>query len=149
MNKDSAEGVGRQMFGEGEELAGRLLKDTKTAGQGIYDDATVKAQTVYDNVKEVLATGVGAATADLAGLRNDIAKLTQTVNKLVQSGALSAQSHVVDAVGAAGDKISQSASMAQEKLVSIEADVESRIKKSPWTAIAIAVTLGVLIGKLS
>jgi ElaB/YqjD/DUF883 family membrane-anchored ribosome-binding protein len=149
MNKDSAEGVGRQIFGQGEELAGRVLKDTQTTGQGIYDDAMGKAQTAYGNVKDAVATRAEAATDDLAGLRDDIAKLTQTFNKLVQSGVVSARGHVIEAVGTAGDNISQSASMAQEKLVSIEADVESRIKKSPWTAVAIAATLGVLIGKLS
>jgi uncharacterized protein YjbJ (UPF0337 family) len=149
MNKDTAEGIGRQAFGHGEELVGRVVKDKQTTGQGIYDEAVGKAQTAYGNAKDAIAHGAEAATGDLVGLREDISKLTQTINKLVQSGAASARGHLMDAVGTAGDNISQSASMAQEKLVSVEADVESRIKKNPWTAVAVAVTLGVLIGKLS
>lgn len=149
MNKDNVEGMGRQALGQGEEMAGRLLKDKATAARGSYDEAMGKAQAAYGEAKDALAIGGQAASADLASLRDDIAKLTQTVNRLVQDGAVSARGRVMDAVGAAGDNLSQSASIAQEKLVSVEADVESRIKKNPWTAVAIAVTLGLLISKLT
>ncbi len=149
MNKDNIEGAGRQILGQGEEMAGRLLKDKQTTAQGIYDDAVGKAQSAYGNVKDAVANGADAAGVDLAGLRDDIARLTQTVNQLVQAGAANARGRVMDAVGAAGDNISQSASAAQDKLVSLEADVESKIQKNPWGAVAIAAMVGLLIGKLS
>jgi ElaB/YqjD/DUF883 family membrane-anchored ribosome-binding protein len=53
------------------------------------------------------------------------------------------------AVGAAGDNIAQSASVAQDKLMSFEDDVGSQIKNNPWSAIAIAGLIGFLIGKVS
>jgi hypothetical protein len=34
MNRDNLEGAGRTVFGQGEQLAGNLLKDKSTAAQG-------------------------------------------------------------------------------------------------------------------
>jgi ElaB/YqjD/DUF883 family membrane-anchored ribosome-binding protein len=53
------------------------------------------------------------------------------------------------AVGAAGDNLSQSASVAQDKLISMEEDIGSRIRKNPWSAVAIAALVGLLIGKMA
>ncbi len=53
------------------------------------------------------------------------------------------------AMGTASDSLSQSAAIAQDKFAAIEGDVESRIKKNPWGAVAIAALIGLLIGKLS
>ena len=41
-------------------------------------------------------------------------------------------------MGAAGDSLSQSAAIAQDKFAAVEGDVEARIKKNPWRAVAIA-----------
>ncbi len=59
------------------------------------------------------------------------------------------RNQVAGAMGAAGDSLSQSAASAQDKLTAIEGDVESRIKKNPWGAVAIAALIGLLIGKMS
>jgi ElaB/YqjD/DUF883 family membrane-anchored ribosome-binding protein len=45
--------------------------------------------------------------------------------------------------------LSQSAANAQDQFAAIEGDVESRIKKNPWGAVAIAALIGLLIGKMS
>jgi ElaB/YqjD/DUF883 family membrane-anchored ribosome-binding protein len=52
-------------------------------------------------------------------------------------------------MGAASDSLSQSAQMAQDKFAVVESDVEARIKKNPWGAVAIAALIGLLIGKMS
>ena len=61
----------------------------------------------------------------------------------------SAKEAVAGAVSTAGDSLSQSAAATQDKLISIEEDVGSRIRNSPWAAVAIAALIGLLIGKMS
>jgi ElaB/YqjD/DUF883 family membrane-anchored ribosome-binding protein len=56
---------------------------------------------------------------------------------------------VAGVVSAAGDSLSQSAGVAQDKFTALEGDVEARIKKNPWGAVAIAGLMGLLIGKMS
>ncbi len=53
------------------------------------------------------------------------------------------------AMGTASESLSQSAAIAQDKFAAVEGDVESRIKKNPWGAVAIAALIGLLIGKMS
>jgi ElaB/YqjD/DUF883 family membrane-anchored ribosome-binding protein len=89
------------------------------------------------------------AGVESANLQHDIAKLTQAVSELVQHQAASARGKITDAMGTAGNALSQSASTAQDQLVSIEAEIGSRIKSNPWTAVAIAGLAGLLIAKLS
>jgi ElaB/YqjD/DUF883 family membrane-anchored ribosome-binding protein len=52
-------------------------------------------------------------------------------------------------MSAAGDSLSQSASVAQDRFAAVEGDVEARIKRNPWRAIAVAGLIGLLIGKMS
>jgi ElaB/YqjD/DUF883 family membrane-anchored ribosome-binding protein len=54
---------------------------------------------------------------------------------------------MMSAMGSASDSLSKSASAAQGTLTSVEQDMESRIKKNPWAAIAIAGLLGLVIAK--
>jgi ElaB/YqjD/DUF883 family membrane-anchored ribosome-binding protein len=67
----------------------------------------------------------------------------------VVSGASGAVKAISDSVGTASESISQSAAAAQGQLVSFEADLEKRIQRNPWTAILVAVGVGLLIGKMS
>jgi ElaB/YqjD/DUF883 family membrane-anchored ribosome-binding protein len=52
-------------------------------------------------------------------------------------------------MGAAGDSLSKSAATAQDTFATVEGDMESRIKKNPWGAVAIAALIGLLIGRMS
>jgi ElaB/YqjD/DUF883 family membrane-anchored ribosome-binding protein len=161
VNKDSTEGTARKAVGQVEEFAGRALRDKQTAGQGLYDQVAGSAQNAYGQAKEAVTGGASEVTkaakgaidnvanADFGALRNDLATLTQTVSQLVQSQASVTRDQVMDAVGTASANISDSASMAQDKLTEVEADLEKRIQRNPWGAVAIAVGVGFLIGKMT
>jgi ElaB/YqjD/DUF883 family membrane-anchored ribosome-binding protein len=131
MNKDNVEGAVRSTVGH-------------------YDEVVGKTQSALGSAKDAVANGVDAASSiDLSGIRDEIARLTQTVTDLIQKQTSTARDQVMDAVGAAGDNISHSAAVAQDKLVSLEADVGARIQKNPWSAVAIAALVGLLVGKMS
>jgi len=161
MNKDSMEGAARRTVGQAEELGGRAFKDRQTTAQGRYDQAVGGLESTMGQAKDAMASGASSvakavggaadevANVDFSALRDDLAKLSRTLGQLVQSQAASTTSQVMDMVGAAGDNISQSAAVAQDKMGSIEADLESRIQRNPWSAVAIALGVGVLIGKIS
>jgi ElaB/YqjD/DUF883 family membrane-anchored ribosome-binding protein len=86
---------------------------------------------------------------DFSSVRDDVAKLAQTLSDLLQKQASSTRDQVVDAVGTAANNVAQSTSDAQDKLTSLEADISLRIRRNPWTAVAIAALVGLLIAKLS
>ena len=117
MNRDNLEGAARSAFGQGERLAGDLLKDKQTSAHGRYDEVVGKAQSAVGSAKDAVASGVDAASSiDLTGIRDEIAKLTQTVTDLVQKQASTTRDQVMGAVEVASDNLSQSASAAQDTL---------------------------------
>jgi ElaB/YqjD/DUF883 family membrane-anchored ribosome-binding protein len=157
MNRDNLEGAGRSAYGQGEQIAGNILKDKSTTAQGRYDDIAGKAQSAVGSAKDAMSSakdavssGMDAASSiDLTGVQDEIAKLTQSVTALVQKQASTTRDQVMGAVGAASDNLSQSASMAQDKLASMEEDMGTRIRRNPWSAVAVAALIGVLIGKMT
>jgi len=154
MNRDNLEGSFRSAIGQGEKMAGQAIGDRTTTGQGIYDDAAGKARSALGSAKDAVSEGVDAVAAiDFPALRDEITKLTQVVSDLAQKQVSAGRDQVVSAMGSAmgtaGDSLSQSAAIAQDKFAAIEGDVESRIKKNPWGAVAIAALIGLLIGKMS
>ena len=120
MSNDATSGIGRKTAGSAEEFTGRALKDNQTTAQGLLDQAGGSAQKAVGHAKDAVVSGA--------------------------SGAVKAMS---DSVGTASESISQSAAAAQDQLVSFEADLEKRIQRNPWTAVLIAVGVGLLIGKMS
>jgi ElaB/YqjD/DUF883 family membrane-anchored ribosome-binding protein len=125
--------------------------DDKTSEvKGAYNEVAGSAQSAWgsakDAAKEMTDTG---SIPDLSRLRDDIAKLTQTVSDLAQKQVASSRDQVATVVGAAGDSLSQSAAVAQDKFAAVEGDVEARIKRNPWGAVAVAGLIGLLIGKMS
>lgn len=150
MNKDNLEGNVRSAAGQGEKIWGQATNDKTTSAQGVYDDAAGKAQSALGSAKDAVSESVDAVSAlDFSGLRDEISKLTQKVSDLAQNQVSAGRDQVIGAMGAAGDSLSQSAANAQDKFAAIEGDVESRIKKNPWGAVAIAALIGLLIGKMS
>ncbi len=154
MNRDNLEGSFRSAIGQGEKIVGQAIGDRTTATQGIYDDAAGKARSALGSAKDAVSEGVDAVSAiDFSALRDEITKLTQMVSDLGQKQVSAGRDQVVSAMGsamgAASDSLSQSAAIAQDKFTAVEGDVESRIKKNPWGAVAIAALIGLLIGKMS
>ena len=150
MNKDHVEGTLRSAVGQGEKIVGQALNDKTTAAQGYYDDAMGRARSALGSTKDAVSGSVDAVSAlDFSGLRDEVAKLTQTVADLTQKRVAAGRDQVVSAMGAAGDGLSKSTAMAQDTFATVEGDMESRIKKNPWGAIAIAALIGLLIGRMS
>src|SRR5271165_2981382 len=150
MNKDHVEGSLRSAMGQGEKVVGQAMNDPRTTAQGIYDDAAGKARSAMGGVEDAVSRSADAvSTLDFSALREEVSKLTQMVADLAQRRVSAGRDQVVSAMGAAGDSLSQSAAIAQDKFAAVEGDVESRIKKNPWGAVAIAALIGLLIGKMA
>jgi uncharacterized protein YjbJ (UPF0337 family) len=150
MNKDNFEGTVRSAVGQGEKILGQVTNDRSTTAQGYYDDAAGKARSAVGSAKDAVSGGVDAISSlDFSGLRDEITKLTQKVSDLTQDQVAAGRDRVVGAMGAAGETLSQSSANAQDKFAALEGDVESRIKKNPWGAVAVAGLIGLLIGKMS
>jgi ElaB/YqjD/DUF883 family membrane-anchored ribosome-binding protein len=150
MNQDHVQGSLRSAMGQGEKLVGQATNDPKTTAQGVYDDAAGKGQSALGSAEDAVSRNADAISAlDFSGLRDEVSKLTQTVADLAQRRVSAGRDQVVGAMGAAGDSLSQSAAIAQDKFAAVEGDVEARIKKNPWGAVAIAALIGLLIGKMS
>jgi ElaB/YqjD/DUF883 family membrane-anchored ribosome-binding protein len=150
MNQDHVQGSLRSAMGQGEKLVGQAINDPKTTAQGVYDDAAGKGQSAFGSAEDAVSRSADAISAlDFSALRDEVSKLTQTVADLAQRRVSAGRDQVVGAMGAAGDSLSQSAAIAQDKFAAVEGDVEARIKKNPWGAVAIAALIGLLIGKMS
>ncbi|MBV9753229.1 MAG: DUF883 family protein [Hyphomicrobiales bacterium] len=161
MNKDNIEGGLRKTTGQVEEVAGRTIKDKKMTGEGLYDQAVGTAQSTFGQAKDSLSNGASAvqkaagnamneiASGDFDALRADVTKLAQTVSQLVQNQASSTREQMRSVVGAASDNLTQTAAMAQDQFMSIEAEMESQIKRNPLAAVGVALGVGILIGKMT
>ena len=150
MNKDNFEGGVRSAIGQGEKSVGSATGDKTSEVKGAYNEVAGSAQSAWGSATDAAKEAADSGSApDLSRLRDDIAKLTQTVSALAQKQVASSRDQVVGAMGAAGDSLSQSAGVAQEKFAAVEGDVEARIKKNPWGAVAVAGLIGLLIGKMS
>ena len=150
MNKDNFEGAVRSAVGHGEKFVGAATDDKATEARGAYNDVAGKAQSAWGSAKDAAKEMADSGSMpDFSRLREDIANLTQTVSDLAQKQVASSREQVAGVVGAASGSLSQSAAVAQDKLTAVEGDVEARIKRNPWGAVAIAALIGLLIGKMS
>jgi ElaB/YqjD/DUF883 family membrane-anchored ribosome-binding protein len=86
---------------------------------------------------------------DFETLRRDVAKLAQTVTDLAQTQSASARGQVMDALGAASEQIAQSAAATQDKMMSLEADLETYVRRNPLYSVLVALGVGFLLGKMS
>jgi uncharacterized protein YjbJ (UPF0337 family) len=149
MNKDNFEGGVRSAVGQGERFVGSATDDKAAEVRGAYNEVAGSAQSAWGSAKEAAKDMADSGSIpDMSRLREDIAKLTRTVSDLAQKQVASSRDQVAG-VGAAGDSLSQSAAVAQDKFAAVEGDVEARIKKNPWGAVAVAGLIGLLIGKMS
>ena len=115
--------------------------------KGSGQDAVNNVQSAIGNAKDAVGSGVQAANTEIDALKDQISKLAQSVGQLMQSQASNARDQMKSAMDTASDSLSQTAAVAQGTLTSVEADMETRIKRNPWTAIVIAGLAGLLIAK--
>jgi ElaB/YqjD/DUF883 family membrane-anchored ribosome-binding protein len=150
MNEDTFQGGIRSAAGQGESFVGASTDDKASEVKGAYNEVAGSAQSAWGSTKEAAKEMAGSGSLpDLSRLRDDIARLTQTVSDLAQKQVASSRDQVAGVVAAAGDSLSQSAAVAQDKFAAVEGDVEARIKNNPWGAVAVAGLIGLLIGKMS
>lgn len=88
-------------------------------------------------------------TADLAALRDDIAKLSASVSEFIHTQTASTANSVSNAVGNARQKISETARKAQDQVTSTSSELEASIERNPLSAVLIAMVAGLLVGLLS
>ena len=147
MDTGNSEGGAQVKRANGEHLAGSPMFASGPSNDDANQSAQAHAQSAISSAKDAVGSGVQAANIELEVLKDQIAKLGQTVSQLVQNQASSTRDQVAGAVGSASATISHSAAAAQERLTSVEHDVEARIQRNPWSAILIAGLVGLLIGK--
>jgi len=87
--------------------------------------------------------------ADLAALRDDVAKLTSSVSEFIRSQTAGTTSTVFEAVDNARKKISDTASKAQDRVAGASTELETTIERYPLTAVLVAMVTGILVGLLS
>jgi ElaB/YqjD/DUF883 family membrane-anchored ribosome-binding protein len=88
-------------------------------------------------------------TSDLAALRADIVRLSDTIAGLVRVQADQAGAAMRGAVGDARDQLSRAAADAQDSARNATVDLEHRIEKNPLTAVLIAAGIGMALGMMS
>src|SRR6202035_1522348 len=90
-------------------------------------------------------------TADLAALRDDVTKLTSSVSEFIRTQTAATTNTVFDAVDNARQKISDTASKAQDRVTGGSADLATTIERNPQAAVLMAThgdRLGVVCGGL-
>jgi ElaB/YqjD/DUF883 family membrane-anchored ribosome-binding protein len=85
-------------------------------------------------------------TADLAALRDDIAKLTSSVSDFIRTQTAAASNTAVDAIDNARQKVSDTASKTQDRVAGASRDLETTIERNPLAAVLIAMVAGLFIG---
>jgi ElaB/YqjD/DUF883 family membrane-anchored ribosome-binding protein len=88
-------------------------------------------------------------TADLASLRDDVAKLNSSLSKFIRTRSTAQPNTVFDAVDNARQKISEKANNAHDHVAGTSTDLETTIEHKPMVAALIAMVAGILVGLLS
>ena len=88
-------------------------------------------------------------TADLASLRDDVAKLSSSLSEVIRTRSAATTNTVFDAVNNARQKISDTANKAQDPVAGTSTTLETTIELKPMVAALIAMVAGMLVGLLS
>ena len=86
--------------------------------------------------------------ADLASLRDDVAKLNSSLSEFIRIHATSTNT-VFEAADNAPQKISDTANKAHDPVAGATTDLETTIEHKPMVAALIAMVAGMLVGLLS
>lgn len=92
---------------------------------------------------------IADVAADLAILRDDISKMSSTLNDLLRQQVDATGDQVRSALGSARDTIASSAHEASAGVRLVSADIEKAIEKNPITAVLIAAIVGLFLGNYS
>ena len=84
----------------------------------------------------------GDVTADLAAIREDVARLAETISKLMQRQTRAAGPGAAEAVGDARDSIASTAADAGNRARAASGEIEASIERNPLTAVLIAFGIG-------
>lgn len=87
--------------------------------------------------------------ADLAALRQDVVRLSESIGALLQGQALGAARHVSDSVDDAKAKFSSAAADVQSRVTAAGGQIEATIERNPLTAMVISFGVGVALGMMS
>jgi ElaB/YqjD/DUF883 family membrane-anchored ribosome-binding protein len=88
-------------------------------------------------------------TAHLAALRQDIARLSESVSALLQNPAPGVTQHVADAVEDAKAKFSSTAAEVKSRVNAAGGEIEASIERNPLTAIMISFGVGMALGMMT
>jgi ElaB/YqjD/DUF883 family membrane-anchored ribosome-binding protein len=87
--------------------------------------------------------------ADLTALRQDVARLSESVSALLQSQAQGAARHVSDAVDDAKARFAGTAADVKERVNAAGGEIEASIAHNPLTAMLIAFGAGMALGMMT
>jgi ElaB/YqjD/DUF883 family membrane-anchored ribosome-binding protein len=88
-------------------------------------------------------------TAHLAALRQDIARLSESVSALLQNPAPRVTQHVADAVEDAKAKLSSTAADVKSRVNVAGCEIEASIERHPLTAMLISFGVGMALGVMT
>jgi len=98
---------------------------------------------------ENVASAAEHIAADLSALRQDVARLAEAMNKLLQHQTQGVGIRVSEAVGDATGRIENRAANAQNRVRAAGRSFEAGIERNPFTAVLISFGAGISIGLLS
>lgn len=87
--------------------------------------------------------------ADLAALREDVARLSESIAALLQSQAQAAAHHVSDAVDDAKARFAGTAADVTSRVNAAGEEIEASIERNPLTAVLISFGVGMALGMMS
>lgn len=94
-------------------------------------------------------SAAGDVSADLAALRHDVARLAESMSKLVQQQTQAAGHRVSEVAGGAREKIASTAADAQHRVRAASSEIEASIQRNPLLAVLIALGVGLSLGLLT
>ena len=88
-------------------------------------------------------------TAHLAALRQDVARLSESVSAFLQNPAPGVAQQVSDAVDDTKAKLSSTAADVKSRVKAAGGEIEASIERNPLTAVMISFGVGVALGMMS
>jgi ElaB/YqjD/DUF883 family membrane-anchored ribosome-binding protein len=98
---------------------------------------------------KTLEGAAGDLGVDLAALREDVARLADTMSQLVQHQTKAVGSRASSAYGDIRDRIASTAADAQTRVRAAGGDLEASIERHPLAALLIAFGVGIALGMMS